>query len=77
MSTGETRLLLGLANGDLLNLLDDLGDGVLDGLDDRLGLLGAVGGWGGRGGIFGVELLNFLLGFGDVLFSLVSVLLKA
>jgi hypothetical protein len=60
-----SNLLLVLANSDGL----DLGDGVLDGLDGSgddglLGLLGAVGGWGG---LLGVELLDVLLGLGDVL----------
>jgi hypothetical protein len=64
-----SNLLLVLANSDGLDLLSDVGDGVLDGLDGSgddglLGLLGAVGGWGG---LLGVELLDVLLGLGDVL----------
>lgn len=62
-------LLLVLADRDGLDLLGDVGDGVLDGLDGSgddglLRLLGAVGGWGG---VLGVELLDVLLGLGDVL----------
>ena len=64
-----SNLLLVLADGDGLDLLGDVSDGILDGLDGSgndglLGLLGAVGGWGG---LLGVELLDVLLGLGDVL----------
>lgn len=61
-------LLLGLADRDGLDLLRDVGDGVLGGLNGGgdnglIGLL-AVGGWGS---LLGVELLDVLLGLGDVL----------
>lgn len=64
------NLLLVLADRDGLDLLCDVGDDVLGGLDgggdDRLlGLLaGAVGGWGR---LLSVELLDVLLGLGNVL----------
>lgn len=62
-------LLLVLANGNGLDLLRDVGDDILGGLDgrgnDRLfGLLGAVGGWGR---LLSIELLDVLLGLGNVL----------
>lgn len=69
---GEADLLLGLGDDDLGDLDCDVSDGVLDGLGSGFGFLGAVGGWdGGGGGVFGVEFLDFLLGFGDVLVGLV------
>lgn len=64
------NLLLVLADRDGLDLLRDVGDDVLGGLDGRgddrlLGLLvGAVGGWGR---LLSVELLDVLLGLGNVL----------
>lgn len=62
-------LLLVLANGDGLDLLRDVCDDILGGFDGRgddrlLGLLGAVGGWGR---LLSVELLDVLLGLGNVL----------
>lgn len=61
-------LLRGLADRDGLDLLRDVGDDVLGGLDGGgddgfVGLL-AVGGWGS---LLGVELLNVLLGLGNIL----------
>lgn len=61
-------LLLVLADGDGLDLLRDIGDDILGGLDGRgddglVGLL-AVGGWGR---LLSVELLDVLLGLGNVL----------
>lgn len=65
---GRSDLLLVLANRDGLDLLGDIGDDVLGGLDGGgddglLGLL-AVGGWGR---LLGIELLNVLLGLRNVL----------
>lgn len=68
-----------VSNG-ALDELDFVGDGAA--LSDRgggFGLAVAVGvgwggsgGWRGRGGLLGFETLDFLLGFGDVLYRMLA-----